>query len=51
MTHFTNFGSHRAPKADLHLKPPSTLGYDSLIQKRLSLSHLGPGWDGYNIFF
>ena len=34
--------------ADLHMKPPSTMGHESLIQRRPSLSHLG--WDGCNIF-
>ena len=42
MTRFTNFGSRGAPRADLHRKPPSTMGHESLIQKRPSLSDPGP---------
>ena len=34
-----------APRADLHRKPPSTMGHESLIQRRPSLSH--PGWLKY----
>ena len=45
MTRFTNFGSQEAPRADLHRKPPSTMGHESLIQRRPSLSH--PGWLKY----
>ena len=41
MTRFTNFDSWGAPRADLHLKPPSTMGHESVIQRRPSLSHLG----------
>ena len=35
MTRFTNFGSRRgpAPWEDLHVKPPSTMGQKSLIQR------------------
>ena len=33
------------PRADLHMKPPSTMGHESLIQRRPSLSH--PGWLKY----
>ena len=33
------------PRADLHVKPPSTMGHESLIQRRPSLSH--PGWLKY----
>ena len=43
MTRFTNFGS----RADLHRKPPSTMGHESLIQRRPSLSHPG----GLKYFF
>ena len=39
MTRFTNFGSRGAPRADLHVKHPSTMGHESLIQRRPSLSH------------
>ena len=45
MTHLTNFGSWGAPRAALHVKPPSTIGHESLIQRRPSLSH--PGWLKY----
>ena len=31
--------------ADLHVKPPSTMGHESLIQRRPSLSH--PFWLKY----
>ena len=43
MTRFTNFGSRGGPypRADLHRKPPSTMGHESLIQRRQSLSHPG----------
>ena len=34
-----------APRADLHRKPPSTMGHESLIQRRPSLSH--PVWLKY----
>ena len=34
-----------APRAHLHRKPPSTMGHESLIQRRPSLSH--PGWQKY----
>ena len=37
MTRFANFGSRGAPRADLHRKPPSTMGHESLIQRRPSL--------------
>ena len=30
---------------DLHRKPPSTMGHESVIQRRPSLSH--PGWLKY----
>jgi len=30
-----------APRADLHRKPPNTMGHESLIQRRPSLSHPG----------
>ena len=36
-----------APRADLHMKPPSTMGHESLIQRRQSLSHPG----GLKYFF
>ena len=45
MTRFTNFGYRGAPRADLHVKPPSTMGHEFLIQWRPSLSH--PGWLKY----
>ena len=45
MTRFTNFGSRGAPRADLHRSPTSTMGHESLIQRRPSLSH--PGWLKY----
>ena len=45
MTRFTNFGSRGGPRADLHVKHPSTMGHESLIQRRPSLSH--PGWLKY----
>ena len=42
MTHFTKFGSRGgAPRADLHVKHPSSMGHESLIQRRPSLSHPG----------
>ena len=34
-----------APRADLHVKPPSTMDHESVIQRRPSLSH--PGWLKY----
>ena len=37
MTRFTNFGSRGAPWADLHMKPPSTMGHESVIQRRAVL--------------
>ena len=40
MTRFTNFGSRGVPRADLHRKPPSTMGHESVIQRRPSLSQL-----------
>ena len=43
----TNFGSQGAPRADLHRNPPSTMGHESLIQGRPSLSHPG----GLKYFF
>ena len=33
------------PRADIQVKPPSTMGHESLIQSRTSLSH--PGWLKY----
>ena len=30
-----------APRADLHVKPPSTMGHESLIRRKPSLSHAG----------
>ena len=47
MTRFTNFCSRGAPRADLHRKTPSTMGHESLIQRRPSLSHPG----GLKYFF
>ena len=41
MTRVTNFGSRGAPWADLHMKPPSTMGHESVIERRPSLSHQG----------
>ena len=45
MTRVTNFALGGTPRADLHVKPPSTMGHESLIQRRPSLSH--PGWLKY----
>ena len=41
----TNIRSALRFKADLHMKPPSTMGHKSLIQRRPSLNH--PGWLQY----
>ena len=40
MTRFPNFGSWGAHRTDLHMKPPSTMGHECLIQRRPSLSPL-----------
>ena len=41
MTRFTNFGSRGAPRADLQVKHPGTMGHESLIQRGPSLSRPG----------
>ena len=38
MTRFTDFGSRGG---DLNVKPPDTMGHESLFQRRPSLSHPG----------